>query len=208
MIDSVIDRVRICRLPSRYGIARSALYTRMQALGIKPEKEGKQASISLDQLHQLDALHDHLQSGGTTAEFLAKILGTPQAQESSIEFSSEPLIYLLKELISSVAKTEPETRLLLSAISHLFLAKAQYFEPDINPFRTHLLLNEAANSGCVLSNSELLAILKIERIPSLKQGKFARKGFLFSRVERNAEIPTTSGREAEWRVSRSSSPAS
>lgn len=180
----------------------------MQALGIKAEREGKQASISLDQLHQLDSLHNHLQSGGTTAEFLAKILGT-QAQETSIEFSevqqqieSSGFAYLLEELINSVAKTEPEIRLLLSAISHLFLAKAQYFEPDINPFKSHLLLKEAANSGCVLSNSELLAILKIERIPPLKKGQFARKGFLFSRVERSAEIPTTSGREAEWRVSR------
>lgn len=201
----MIDRIQICKLPSRYGIARSALYTRMKDLNIKPEKEGKQAYISIEQLRQLDALHEHLQRGETTAEFLSRTEAEwSPGQIDLIDIDDIRVSQTsLSQLISKILEPN-QIQLLISAISHLFLAKAQYFEPDINPFKTHLLLSEAASSGCVLSSSEIIAMLKIKKIPRLKEGKFARKGFLFSRVERNAEsaIPATSGREAEWRVSR------
>ena len=39
------------------------VYTRMEALGISPIKQGKRAYIHLDQLRQLDTLHDHLAAG-------------------------------------------------------------------------------------------------------------------------------------------------
>jgi hypothetical protein len=65
-----IDRVPISQLPSRYGIARSALYTRLKDLKIEPEKQGKKAFVNAFQLQQLDALHEHIQKGGTTGEFL------------------------------------------------------------------------------------------------------------------------------------------
>ena len=65
-----IDRVPISQLPSRYGIARSALYTRLKDLKIEVQKQGKKAFVNASQLQQLDALHDHIQKGGTTGEFL------------------------------------------------------------------------------------------------------------------------------------------
>jgi hypothetical protein len=65
-----IDRVPVSQLPSRYGIARSALYTRLKDLKIEPEKQGKKAFVNAFQLQQLDALHEHIQKGGTTGEFL------------------------------------------------------------------------------------------------------------------------------------------
>jgi hypothetical protein len=40
-----IDRVPVSQLPSRYGIARSALYTRLKDLKIEPEKQGKKAFV-------------------------------------------------------------------------------------------------------------------------------------------------------------------
>ena len=40
-----IDRVPLTQLPSRYGIARSALYTRLKDLKIEPAKEGKRAYV-------------------------------------------------------------------------------------------------------------------------------------------------------------------
>jgi hypothetical protein len=65
-----IDRVPVSQLPSRYSIARSALYTRLKDLKIEPEKQGKKAFVNAAQLQQLDALHEHIQKGGTTGEFL------------------------------------------------------------------------------------------------------------------------------------------
>ena len=35
-----VDRVPLSQLPSRYGIARSALYIRLKDLDIQPEKQG------------------------------------------------------------------------------------------------------------------------------------------------------------------------
>lgn len=195
----MLDRILVCKLPSRYGIARSALYTRMKDLGIKPEKEGKQSYIGAEEMELLDALHEHLQRGGTTSEFLLlhnDLTWTDWTKESGTA-SDYSLAVLVEQL-----KQAPEIKLLLTAISHLLLAKAHYFEPNINPFKCRLLLSEAVSSSCILTSSELIAILKIEKIPRLKKGQFARKGFLFTRVERNSEIPLTSGREAEWKVSK------
>ncbi|MBE9037190.1 hypothetical protein [aff. Roholtiella sp. LEGE 12411] len=38
-----VDRVPLSQLPSRYSIARSALYTRLKDLQIEPIREGKKA---------------------------------------------------------------------------------------------------------------------------------------------------------------------
>jgi hypothetical protein len=47
------DRVPLSQLPSRYGIARSALYTRLKDLQIEPFKEGKKAYVSASELELL-----------------------------------------------------------------------------------------------------------------------------------------------------------
>ena len=65
-----IDRVPLSQLPSRYSIARSALYTRLKDLQIEPSKEGRKAYVSAAQLQLLDDLHEHINKGGTTGEFL------------------------------------------------------------------------------------------------------------------------------------------
>ena len=65
-----IDRIPLSQLPSRYSIARSALYTRLKDLQIEPTKEGRKAYIDADQLQLLDDLHQHIQQGGITADFL------------------------------------------------------------------------------------------------------------------------------------------
>jgi hypothetical protein len=65
-----IVRVPISQLPSRYDIARSAIYTRLKDLRIEPSKEGKKAYVNAEQLQLLDELHEHINKGGTTGEFL------------------------------------------------------------------------------------------------------------------------------------------
>jgi hypothetical protein len=68
-----IDPVPVSQLPSRYSIARCALYTRLKNLKIEPEKQGKKAFVNAPQLQQLDALHEHIHKGGTTGEFLKQL---------------------------------------------------------------------------------------------------------------------------------------
>ena len=44
-----IDRIPVSQLPSRYGIARSAVYTRLKDLQIEPLKEGRKAYVNDEQ---------------------------------------------------------------------------------------------------------------------------------------------------------------
>ena len=41
-----IDLIPVSQLPSRYGIARSAVYTRLKDLQIEPVKEGRKAFVN------------------------------------------------------------------------------------------------------------------------------------------------------------------
>ena len=44
-----VDHVPLSQLPSRYGIDRSAFYTRLKDLKIEPEKQGKRAFLDASQ---------------------------------------------------------------------------------------------------------------------------------------------------------------
>ena len=92
----VLDRVPISQLPSRYGIARSNLYTRLKDLGIEPEKEGKRAYVNASQLQLLDALHSHLQKGGITSEFLKQRESEPSRQNQALVAESTEQISLFQ----------------------------------------------------------------------------------------------------------------
>jgi hypothetical protein len=83
-----LDRIPITQLPSHYGIARSNLYTRLKDLGIEPEKMGKKAYVNAEQLRLLDALHEHIQKGGTTGEFLKSINGDRSLPNQTLATSS------------------------------------------------------------------------------------------------------------------------
>lgn len=62
---------------------RSAVYTRFEALNIKPEKQGGRAYVNGEQLKLLDALDDHIKKGGTTAELVESMASSRQMQKSS-----------------------------------------------------------------------------------------------------------------------------
>ncbi len=65
-----VGRTPVSELAARYKIVKSAVYRRMKALGIKSEKISIRAYITDEQLALLDALHEFIQRGGTTAEFV------------------------------------------------------------------------------------------------------------------------------------------
>lgn len=65
------DRIRVPQLFIRYDLGKTAVYKRMAALGIEPKKLGNRAYVTAEQLALLDELHEHIKSGGITAEFVA-----------------------------------------------------------------------------------------------------------------------------------------
>lgn len=83
MSDAQLDSFPVSELQHRYKIVRSAVYTRLEALNIKPEKQGGRAYVNGEQLRLLDALHDHIERGGTTAEFVESRASSGQVDLSS-----------------------------------------------------------------------------------------------------------------------------
>lgn len=65
-----IDQFPVKSLPHRYNINRSVVYTRLEKLNIKPQKEKNQSFISGEDLKLLDQLDQHLKAGGNTTDFL------------------------------------------------------------------------------------------------------------------------------------------
>ncbi|MGD1865772.1 MAG: hypothetical protein ACFB0D_14570 [Phormidesmis sp.] len=57
-------------LLDRYKLGRSVIYKRLKDLGIKPKKISVRTYVNAEQLKLLDSLHEFIQGGGTTAEFL------------------------------------------------------------------------------------------------------------------------------------------
>ncbi len=70
-MNAEIDNFPVSQLQSRYSIGKQAVYNRLDALGVKPFKEGNRSYITAMQLRLLDELHQHIAAGGTMADFSA-----------------------------------------------------------------------------------------------------------------------------------------
>ena len=113
-----IDPNPVAALPDRFSTSKQTVYTPMEALGIAPIKQGKRAYIHLDQLRQLDALHEHLAAGGHLQDFAMTAIETPQLEEvdvsthaiSNTDAPLERLVSAAESLtgaLMDVAKTDP-----------------------------------------------------------------------------------------------------
>lgn len=172
-----IDRVPVSQLPSRYGIARSALYTRLKDLKIEPEKQGKKAFVNATQLQQLDALHNHLQTGGTTGEFLKQSSSPGQSstivQDSPVQITASGTATLITVVEAIVKRLMPTP----SRLSYL------------------RELEEAYSQGWLLSTSELADLLKLTPKTIAEYGdEFNDAGFTFTRAGKRK------GGEIAWKI--------
>lgn len=97
-------------LHERYGIGRSVVYTRINALSIKPHRQGIKSYITDVQLQMMDDLNAHLKDGGRTDDFVRQCIA-----DGSIVLSepvTEPTIFqrLQAQMIASLSqKLQPST---------------------------------------------------------------------------------------------------
>ena len=168
-----IDRVPVSQLPSRYGIARSALYTRLKDLKIEPEKQGKKAFVNAEQLQHLDALHEHIQKGGITGEFLKQLdrpgqLATEDSPVQSREFVQDsPGQITTSPTAALVTVVEAIVKRLMPAPSRLSYLRE---------------LEEAYSNGWLLSTGELADLLGLTSGTITDYGEeFNDAGFTFTR---------------------------
>lgn len=66
-----IDPYPVSALFARYNRSRDVIYKRLDALNITPHRleKGNQSYISLEELRQLDELHEHVVAGGKLSDF-------------------------------------------------------------------------------------------------------------------------------------------
>jgi len=183
-----IDRVPVSQLPSRYSIARSALYTRLKDLKIEPEKQGKKAFVNAEQLQHLDALHEHIQKGGITGEFLKQLerpghLATEDSPgQSSTVVQDSPGQMTTSPTAALVTVVEAIVKRLMPAPSRLSYLRE---------------LEEAYSHGWLLSTGELADLLGLTSGTITDYGEeFNDAGFTFTRSGKRK------GGEIAWRVSK------
>lgn len=169
-----VDRFPLSQLPSRYGIARSALYTRLKDLQLEPIKEGRKAYVNAEQLQLLDDLHEHIQQGGTTGEFLKQrntsaLVQDNPAQRSPIQPGA------LVAVVEAIVK-----RLIPAGGSRLSYLRE---------------LEEAYEKGWLLSTSEVADLLRLSPKTVASYGQeFEDGGFVFTRAG------TRKGGEIAWAI--------
>lgn len=184
-----LDRVPLNQLPSRYGIARSALYTRLKDLKIEAEKEGKRAYLNAKQLQLMDSLHEHIQKGGTTGEFLK------QQPESSGQSSTE--------LSLGQSRTSPQDSpgQITTSPTTALVTMVETIVKRLVPVPSRLSylreLEEAYSNGWLLGTSELADLLGLTPRTIADYGdEFNDAGFTFTRSGKRK------GGEIAWRVSK------
>jgi hypothetical protein len=173
-----IDRLTVSQLIERYRLARSALYKRMDALGIAPQKIGGKAFYNAAQVRQLDELHEFIQRGGNAAQFV-ELRGIPPQTKSE---ESAGLASGQGDFLSMFNRMLP------------FL-KSSVPEPD--PLEYFEKLEQACQNKWLLSTSEVANLLGLS-VAEIKQygDRFQEAGFVFSHSGYRA------GGELAWKVSK------
>lgn len=183
MNEGEIDRLQVNQLSDRYNLARSAVYTRLDALGIKPEKIGNKAYVSAEQLLLLDELHAFIQTGRSTAEFL-EMKGIQRAEASPSGQSS------------GLSTVQPEMMQFIAAIAAEMASRFQPPAPEPNPLAYFELLEQACRNGWLLRTSELAELLDLPPSEVGSYDSFSEAGFVFTRAGYRA------GGEVAWKVSK------
>jgi hypothetical protein len=187
-----IDRFPVSRLPDRYALARSAVYTRMEALGIQPQKIGNKAYINADQLRLLDELDQFIRRGGQTAEFL-DLKGLQKSKPDTSNLSSG-LSTVQPDSLQQIAAIAAQAA--AQAIAQLMSRQASGVEPD--PLEYFEKLEQAARNGWKLRTAEVAYLLKIPASEiELYGDSFTEAGFTFTKAGYRF------GGEVAWSVSKS-----
>jgi hypothetical protein len=184
MSNGELDRLPVNQLMERYGIVRSAVYTRLEALGVKPEKVGNKAYVNLEQLRVLDDLHQFLQRGGNTAEFIES-----RGLQKPADMSSG--------LTRGLSTVQPDIVQLVAEIAAQIASRFQPPSPEPDPLAYFQALEQAARNGWLLRTSEVAYLLDL--LPSdiqLYGDSFSEAGFTFTKAGYRSRG------EVAWRVSK------
>jgi hypothetical protein len=194
---SEIDRIPVAQLMSHYALARSAVYTRLNALGIEPEKIGGKAYLNGPQLELMDQLHAFIKQGGNTAEFL-EMKGLPPmgADRSDRSDRADRRSTAAADLSSGQSSGLAATGMgpLVTALAAAIAAAMSKNQPPTDPFAYYKLLEQAARTNWLLKTSEVAKLLDLSSAEVLAFGdRFTDAGFVFTHAgyRANGEVAWT-----------------
>ena len=188
MSNGGLDRLPVNQLPDRYNLARSAVYKRLDALGIKPERIGNKAYVNAQQIELLDDLHRFINGGGTTAEFLDMRGMSSSKDNNSQQFTEQS---------SGLSTVTPDFIQLVTTIAAEVASRFQPPPPDPDPLAYLETLERAAQNGWLLKTSEVAYLLDLSASDIQRCGdRFTEAGFVFTAAGYR------SGGEVAWRVSK------
>ena len=186
-----IDRFPVSQLEGRYSLARSAVYKRMEQLGIAPQRIGKRAFITGRDLALMDELHAFINhQSGSAAEFIeARGLRRPTAKgpsQGNGGYTSENGAALAPTDLGSFVR---------SIVTEVFNGLGALPSGDrLNYFDR---LEAAAQNGWLLSTTELGDLLDLSPAEIDRYGdSFFEAGFIFRRsgYRKNGQVA--------WRVTK------
>lgn len=177
-MDAEIDEIPVAQLTDRYGVHRSQVYARLDALkqrdaDLVPYKRGRKAYINSHMLKCMDGIAALVQQGQTTDEAADQVLGKMSSPDSRAD--------------SPVDTRQVEDSGLVIAPQNEVVATEPSFKELLEVLRG---LQEVADNNWWLSTSQLAQVIGLRSLPS---SEFERYGFKFVKAGRN-------GAETAWKV--------
>ncbi|NER27263.1 MAG: hypothetical protein F6J89_06395 [Symploca sp. SIO1C4] len=152
-----IDPYPVAELPSRYKLGKQAVYNRLEALQIKPHRQGNRSYIGLEQLQALDQLEEHLVSGGTMGDFNSPPLESSLSPVDTVDLSTG--LNRTDDLITLIERIATAVKPLSDPLAHLEQ------------------LEKAVANNWLLSTKEVQRVIGVKP----KGEKFTRGSFTFVR---------------------------
>ena len=178
-----IDNFPVSQLQSRFSLGKQAVYNRLDALGIKPFKEGNRSYITADQLQLLDQLHEHINQGGTMAEFKKSAASPVDKTESLVDKLESPVdkaASLVDTVERGMNKSAANNLELMVQVVSAGVEKAIASSVQAkNPLWYMVELKRAADEGWLLTTKEIQELIGVK--PRTKKGEstYTRGSFSF-----------------------------
>ncbi|EKU96958.1 hypothetical protein Lepto7375DRAFT_0888 [Leptolyngbya sp. PCC 7375] len=182
---SELDGLPVASLMERYGVNRSQIYVRLDAIkkidpSLVPVRRGRRSFVSSELLGHLDSIAALLQQGLTTDEAAEQVLG------ATGQSSTQPDVW--PDSLARQDSSDLSTRDLIG----LLLANAQRPVAPKDRLAMFKDLQAIVDHDWRPSTSQLCEILELS---SLSGNEFERYGFRFIRQGKN-------GTESAWKVER------
>lgn len=179
-------------LPNRYGIGRTILYERINALSLTLERVSNRAYVDEEGLRLLDLLDAHIKNGGVTSEFLREH-GLFTEQSEQVGTLTQKIRYQQRLGKTELGEQIPEQWQIAYALTKVADRMSDPLQPLKMEQEQLRMLAEIAEQGWLIPTSQMLQLLGLRSIPRLESMAFERRGFKFIKVGQ-------SGREKEWRI--------